>query len=98
MSAEIKTETTQLIVAFGQAVAYRLFSHKSYLVVPLNSPEEDIARLDVLSRIVGIGLIMFDASSTAEPRFSIRVRAQKHEPDGFYLNDCVRHVEKTLFV
>ncbi|MCC7014873.1 MAG: hypothetical protein IT454_20085 [Planctomycetes bacterium] len=97
VSAEIKTAGSQLIVAFGQAVAYRLFSHKSYLVVPVDSPEPDVARLDVLARMLGIGLILFDAQSPEVPNFSIRVRAAKHEPDGYYLNDCLRHVEKELF-
>jgi len=34
VSAEIKTETSQLITAFGQVCACRLFSHKCYLVIP----------------------------------------------------------------
>jgi hypothetical protein len=97
VSAEIKVDGHQLIVAFGQAVAYRLFSHKSYLVIPVSSPEEDVARLDVLARVLGIGLILFDTRSPAQPNFSIRVRAMKHEPDGFYLNDCLRHVQQKLF-
>lgn len=97
VSAEIKVDGHQLIVAFGQAVAYRLFSHKSYLVIPVSSPEEDVARLDVLARVLGIGLILFDTRSPEQPNFSIRVRAMKHEPDGFYLNDCLRHVQQKLF-
>jgi hypothetical protein len=32
--AEIKIDPTQSVVAFGQAVAYRLFAHKTYLVMP----------------------------------------------------------------
>jgi hypothetical protein len=97
VSAEVKIDGNQLITAFGQACAYRLFSHKSYLVVPTQSPEGDVARLDVLSRLFGIGLILFDASSPEEPRFAIRVRASKHEPDGFYANRYLREVEKQLF-
>ncbi len=97
ISAEVKTDGTALITAFGQACAYRLFSHKSYLVIPTSSSEEDVARLDVLARLFGIGLILFDAVSAADPRFSIRVRASKHEPDGFYVNRCLKHVEKQLF-
>ena len=34
VSAEIKIDPAQPIIAFGQAVAYRLFSHKSDIVVP----------------------------------------------------------------
>src|SRR5205814_813576 len=34
VAAEIKTETSQSVVAFGQAVAYRVFAHKRYVVMP----------------------------------------------------------------
>ncbi len=97
VSAEIKVNTSALITAFGQACAYRLFSHRSYLVVPAASSEGDVARLDVLARLVGLGLVLFDATSPALPRYSIRVRAAKHEPDGFYVNRCLKLVEKELF-
>jgi hypothetical protein len=41
ISAEIKLDASELITAFGQACAYKLFSHKSYLVIPRSSrPEE----------------------------------------------------------
>jgi hypothetical protein len=97
VSAEIKTESSALITAFGQACSYRLFSHKSYLVVPLDSSEGDVARLDALCRIFGIGLILFDATSPAKPDFQIRVRAAKHEPDMFYVNKNMKLVEEELF-
>ena len=85
------------ITAFGQACAYRLFSHKSYIVVPVDSPEDDIGRLDTLGRIFGIGLILFNAKDPQNPSFEIRVRAAKHEPDMFYVNRCMRLVEDQLF-
>jgi hypothetical protein len=97
ISAEIKIEKVGLIVAFGQACAYKLFSHRSYIVVPVESMEEDIARLDVLCRTLGLGLILFDATNPAAPHFSIRVRAARHEPDMFYVNKYMRLVEKELF-
>ncbi|CAD7768366.1 hypothetical protein FHEFKHOI_00227 [Candidatus Methanoperedenaceae archaeon GB50] len=37
VSAEIKADTRDLITAFGQACSYKLFSHKSYIVIPKNS-------------------------------------------------------------
>jgi hypothetical protein len=57
---EIKTDSNGLITAFGQACAYRIFSHKSYIVVPNDSQIEDITRLDTLCRQFGIGLILFN--------------------------------------
>ena len=86
-----------MIVAFGQACAYKLFSHRSYIVVPSESQEEDIARLDVLCRTLGVGLILFDSGKPNAPDFQIRVRADRHEPDMFYVNKYVRLVEDELF-
>ena len=97
ISAEIKLDSANLITAFGQACAYRLFSHKSYIVVPTDSPEDDIARLDTLSRIFGIGLILFNAADPKAPNFEIRVRASKQEPDMFYVNRCMKLIEDELF-
>ena len=97
ISAEIKFDTSNLITAFGQACAYKIFSHKSYIVVPKQSSLEDIARLDTLGRLFGIGLILYDNANKEEPDFEIRVRASKHEPDMFYVNKYMRHVEDELF-
>lgn len=97
VSAEVKIDSGGLIIAFGQVCAYRLFSHKSYIVVPTDSPEDDIGRLDTLARIFGIGLILFDAKDPKDPKFEIRVRAAKHEPDMFYVNRCMKIIENQLF-
>jgi hypothetical protein len=97
VSAEIKLDSASLITAFGQACAYWLFSHKSYLVVPATSPEDDLARLDALARIFGIGLILFNATDPKSPNFDIRVRAAKHEPDMFYVNRSMKLIEDELF-
>ena len=97
VAAEVKIDSGSLITAFGQACAYKLFSHKTYIVVPKDSPEEDIARLDALGRIFGIGLILQDTTSPKTPEFEIRVRATKHEPDMFYVNKYMKVVEDELF-
>lgn len=106
VSAEIKIDTGNLITAFGQACSYELFSHKSYIVIPKESPEEDIARLDASCRIFGIGLILFDnreiinlsdKSRVYVPQFEIRVRATKHEPDMFYVNKNMKLIEDEMF-
>ena len=97
VAAEIKINTSDLITAFGQACSYKLFSHKSYIVIPKSSGEEDIARLDGLSLIFGIGLILFDSSNPDLPNFEIRTRAMKLEPDMFYVNKYLKLVEDDLF-
>ncbi len=94
--AEIKLDAGQLITAFGQACAYKLFSHRSYLVVPRNAPPEDIDRLDALCLIFGIGLILYDATKPDDPAFQIRVRATKHEPDSFYVNQNIKVIADDL--
>lgn len=96
-SAEIKTDSNNLITAFGQACSYKLFSHKAYIVVPKQSSKEDIERIDALCLIFGIGLVLFDSSNPQEPDFEIRVRPSKHEPDMFYVNRCMKLIEDDLF-
>jgi hypothetical protein len=97
VSAEIKTETLQLVTAFGQACAYKLFSHRVYLVVPRQAQKEEISRLDSLCQIFGIGLVTFNADSVAAPDFRIHVRPTRHEPDLFYTNKNMALIEKELF-
>lgn len=87
VTAEIKLDETQIITAFGQACAYKLFSHKVYLVIPSSTPEEDIARTESLCMKFGIGLITFDKDNPENPKFTIRTRAIKHEPDYSFVNN-----------
>jgi hypothetical protein len=97
IAAEIKTDTQQLIVAFGQAVAYRLFAHRVYLVVPRAASRGDLQRLDALAGIVGIGLVFFNPASAEQPEFDVRVRAPKHEPDYFYTNQVITQCAGALY-
>lgn len=96
ISAEIKMNTNDLITAFGQACSYRLFSHKSYLVIPQSSAKEDIDRIESLCFILGIGLILFDNTNPKEPNFDIRTRSLKIEPDLFYANKYLKEIEDDL--
>ena len=96
-SAEIKIDSNGLITAFGQSCAYKIFSHKSYIVVPKDSQIEDLTRLDTLCRQFGIGLIWFDCKNEENPNFEIRVRAVKHEPDMFFVNKNLKLIEDKLF-
>lgn len=97
VSAEIKTDSQQLVTAYGQACAYRLFSHRSYLVVPRQSNEDEIARLDALCEISGIGLVTFDIEDPAAPKFRVVVRPKQHQPDLFYTNRYLALIERELF-
>ena len=97
VSAEIKLDSSNLITAFGRACSYRLFSHRSYIVVPDNSSEDDIGPLDALYRIFGIGLVIFNPLDPKDPDFRIRSRAAREEPDMFYVNKYLKLVEDELF-
>ena len=97
VSAEIKADTRELITAFGQACAYKLFSHKSYIVIPKSSSPEDISKLDSLCQIFGIGLVLFDNANPNDPRFEIRARPSRYEPDMFYVNKYTKVIEKELW-
>ncbi len=99
VSAEIKTDPQQAVVAFGQAIAYRLFSHKTYIAMPTLLPEKDKVRLESLCTLFGLGLVLFNPDKEA-PNFTIRMRAQRTFPDMFYVNkfaDQLRRHNVKLF-
>ena len=89
VAAEIKIDTQGLIVAFGQACAYKLFAHRVYIAVPRNSNANDLKRLDALAGVVGIGLVKFNAEDPENADFQVMVRAAKHEPDYYYTNEVL---------
>lgn len=86
ISAEVKINPSEPITAFGQAIAYRLFSSKVYLVEPSTMTPEDQDRVEALCILFGVGLILFDLDAK-NPNFRIRVRAQRYNPDMFYVNE-----------
>ncbi|HEX3656940.1 MAG TPA: hypothetical protein VHV55_14080 [Pirellulales bacterium] len=97
VSAEIKSDVSQLVTAFGQACAYCLFSHKTYLVIPDKAPDDEVARLDALCQVFGLGLVLFDPGTPIDPRFTIRSRPRYRRPDLFYANRYMRLIETELF-
>ena len=85
VTAEIKAVAYQPVVAFGQAVAYRLFSHKSYIVVPKLTSDDDMSRLKSLCSIHGVGLVTF-ALNKDQPDYAVLVLPANAAPDMFYVN------------
>ena len=55
VTAEIKISPQAPVVAFGQAVAYRLFSAKTYIVMPTTLAPENLDRLKSLCMLFGVG-------------------------------------------
>ncbi len=88
VTAEIKATPTQPVVAFGQAVAYRLFSHKSYIVVPRSTSSDDMSRLKSLCSIHGVGLVVFTLNKD-EPDYGVIVLPAVATPDMFYVNSML---------
>ncbi len=88
VTAEIKAVTNQPVVAFGQAVAYRLFSHKSYIVVPRQTTSDDMNRLTSLCSIHGVGLVTFKLDKD-QPDYLVVVLPTIAAPDLFYVNSML---------
>lgn len=94
VTAEIKAVPSQPVVAFGQAVAYRLFSHKSYIVVPNSTSSDDMNRLKSLCSIHGVGLVTF-ALNKMQPDYSVLVLPVNATPDMFYVNSMLERLKSS---
>lgn len=92
VTAEIKAVPGQPVVAFGQAVAYRLFSHKSYIVVPNSTSSDDMSRLKSLCSIHGVGLVTF-ALNVEQPDYLVVVMPIVATPDMFYVNTMLERLK-----
>ena len=92
VTAEIKAVPSQPVVAFGQAVAYRLFSHKSYIVVPKLTTSDDMNRLTSLCSIHGVGLVTFSLNKE-KPDYVVVVLPVSAAPDMFYVNTMLERLK-----
>jgi hypothetical protein len=92
VTAEIKAVPGQPVVAFGQAVAYRLFSHKSYIVVPNLTSGDDMSRLKSLCSIHGVGLVTFTLNKE-QPDYAVVVLPTNATPDMFYVNSMLERLK-----
>lgn len=94
VTAEIKAVPSQPVIAFGQAVAYRLFSHKSYIVVPNSTSSDDMNRLKSLCSIHGVGLVTF-AINKIQPDYAVVVLPVTAAPDMFYVNNMLERLKSS---
>jgi len=92
--AEIKIDPAQPVVAFGQAIAYRLFATRASVVMPTTISAEDLSRLESLCQLFGLGLVLFNPQDPAEPDFQIRARSQAVRPDTYYANEFARRLHE----
>ncbi|BCB17663.1 hypothetical protein [Bosea sp. ANAM02] len=88
VTAEIKIDPSQPVVAFGQAIAYRLFSHKSYIVMPETIGEDDLSRLKALCSIHGVGLVLYKLDKD-NPEYRTVITPALASPDMFYANQAI---------
>lgn len=91
VAAEIKVDVSQTVVAFGQAVSYLLFSHRSYIVIPDDISADDLARLKALCAVHGIGLVLF-RRKPSDPAYRQLVAPGTDIPDMFYANRMIRQL------
>ena len=94
VTAEIKAIPNQPVVAFGQAVAYRLFSHRSYIVVPNSTSSDDMSRLKSLCSIHGVGLVTF-ALNRDQPDYVVVILPVNATPDMFYVNNMLERLKSS---
>jgi hypothetical protein len=92
IAAEIKATPSQPVVAFGQAVAYRLFAHTSYIVVPRTTSGDDMSRLKSLCSIHGVGLVTFVLDKEV-PDYSVVILPLVANPDMFYVNTMLERLK-----
>ena len=88
IAVEIKNTPSGYWEALGQAVTYRLFAHRTYVVVPKTPTKssDEFQRLETLCALFGIGLFTFDRDSSPLD-FQPRVPAQTTTPDIYYVRD-----------
>ncbi|RJS13440.1 hypothetical protein DRW03_36060 [Corallococcus sp. H22C18031201] len=79
LAVEVKTTTKDVVVAFGQAVAYQLFATKTYLALPRTISLRDRRELVARCKLHGLGLILFGTSPRDE--YSVVVHARRCPPD-----------------
>jgi hypothetical protein len=79
LSVEVKTTTRDVVAAFGQAIAYQIFSTKSYVAVPEAISPSDRHELTTRCQLHGLGLILLGATPDAE--HVVAVRARRCQPD-----------------
>lgn len=91
--AEIKADASEFVTAFGQAVAYRLFSHRCYLVIPRPTNRDDTDKLVTQCDSLGIGLVFVTPESNPIA-FDEKVRARSNIPDVYYMNQLAEALKK----
>lgn len=96
ITVEIKESSVSTIEAFGQAISYKLFSHKVYIVLPDDTKDIEKQRIESLCFMFGIGLVYYNKKrkNQKEKSYNIKLRAQKSDPDRSYLYEFLETLSK----
>ncbi len=96
IAAEVKnTISTRLVFeGFGQACAYKLFSHMQYLVIPADVEEETLMRLKSLCRKVQVRLVVFTAENPEKITFTLEEGAKDEPPDPKLMKEFLEKLRK----
>jgi hypothetical protein len=96
VAAEIKLDDRNVLAACAQACCYTVFSHRNYVVVPMNTDENDLARARALCMTLGIGFVVYDSGSPEAPAFEMRVAPTTLKPDYTYELKYVSNLQDQL--
>lgn len=98
VSVEVKVKGDGLMEGFGQACAYRLFSHRVYLVIPEPKGEGERQQIKTLCSNFGVGLVYFVLRDDPKRLFSTsykkQLNAPSHSPDRFYVGGFLERLRK----
>lgn len=97
VSVEIKIDPNAAVTAFGQAISYRLFSHKTIIAMAdaIEKSEAAHARLKSLCHLFGVGYAIFDRDNLENPNFRLIMRPSRFQPDMDYVNDFATGLVKS---
>lgn len=89
VSVEIKLDVSAAITAFGQAISYRLFSHKTIVAISdvIEKTEDVNSRLKSLCHLFGVGYVLFDKDRPDTPNFRLLIPPRRFDPDMDYVNE-----------
>lgn len=97
VAGELKTGMGMTMRAFGQACAYRLFAHCVYIAMPQATLPAELERLELLCRMFGIGLVVFNDDAPDKPDYRLLQRARPGWPDMAVLNDKAELLKAELY-
>ncbi len=92
VAVEIKDEGYLPIEALGQAMAYKLFAHRTWLILP-DEDNEDISRIQGIAITANIGLVSF-ARKEDGFEFITRNRPISGRPDLMEVNSMLEKLKR----